>query len=218
MFETLHRKFAEFDASDQRVAVLTGAGENFCIGADLTNPPDPPHAFWKIYPTIGMLTEKPVICAVDGICSGAAVAILVLSDLCIASERAQFHCPEGRIGGALGGIAALAARIPHKLAMEITLLGRPLPAQRAYEMGLVNQVVPNGTQLKVALEIAHELEEMAPLVLKLVKRFVIDTLAQSPYEKLGSAMRELEKVLTSEDCAKGVAAFVEKRPYIFTGR
>lgn len=213
--ELMHRKFAEFDASDQKVAIITAAGKHFCGGADLTDPP----AVWKVYPTLGIRTEKPVICAVNGLAIGAGFIIAVMSDLCVASERAVFHYPEAQIGVAAGGIATLAARIPHKLAMEVMLLGRPTSAQRAFEMGFVNQVVPHGEELGAALAMARELEKMGPLVLKLLKRFVTEhTLPQTPFEKMARAQRDIDVVASSEDWKNGMAAFLEKRDVVFTGR
>ncbi len=215
MAEALHRGFAAFDASDQKVAIITGAGEYFARGADLTDAP----TIWKVYPTLGLRTDKPVICAVNGLALGAGFIIALLSDLCVASENAVFHYPEAQIGVSMGGIVTLAARIPHKLAMEVMLLGRPVSARRAREMGFVNQVVPHGQQLEAALTMARELEGMAPLVLKMLKRFVTEhTLAQSPYEKVARIQREIEVVSTSEDWAHGTAGFLEDRSIVFSGR
>jgi enoyl-CoA hydratase/carnithine racemase len=210
------RRFAEFDRSDQRVAIITGVGDKaFSSGADLFDLPD----LWKAMPSIGITTEKPVICAVHGWCIGGALIMAAMADLCVASESARFAYPEGKAGITGGMIAALAARIPHKFAMEIMLLGRPISSRRAHEMGLVNAVVPDGGHLEAALSMARELELMAPLVLKTLKRFVTEhTLVQTPTEKMARAQRDLAVVRESEDCALGTAAFKEKRVPVFTGR
>jgi enoyl-CoA hydratase len=213
--DKLQKGFVEFDASDQKIAIITGAGKNFCGGADLIDPP----VLWKVLPTIGIRTEKPIICAVNGACIGGAVALAAMSDLCIATENARFHYPEGKFGLTGGMIATLAARIPHKLAMEIMLLGQPVSGRRAYEMGLVNRVVPDGQHLEVARSIAHDMESIAPLVLKTLKRLVTEhTLVQTPSERMARAQRDLEIVNHSQDFAEGITSFKEKRPAVFVGR
>jgi enoyl-CoA hydratase/carnithine racemase len=211
----LREGFEEFDASDQKVAIIAGAGKHFSGGADLDDLP----ILWKALPTLGLATEKPVICAINGLCVGGAFVMAAMCDLCVAAETARFHYPEAQFGVAGGYIATLATRIAHKHVMEIILLGREIPAQRAYEMGLVNQVVPHGQQLDAALAIARELEPMAPLVHKMLKRFITeDVLTHSPSELMARTQRNLEMVTTSYDRAEGIAAFKEGRPGVFLGR
>jgi enoyl-CoA hydratase len=211
----LQRRFAEFDASDQRVAIIAGAGEKaFSSGADLSDLPE----LWRFIPTIGIQTEKPIICAIQGWCIGGALLLAAMSDLSVASENARFSYPEAKAGITGGMIAALAVRIPHKFAMEIMLLGRPISSRRAYEMGLVNSVVPDGEHLAAALAMARELESMAPLVLKTLKRFVTEhTITQTIAEKMARAQRDLAVVRESEDFGIGATAFREKRTPSFKG-
>lgn len=212
----LQRAFAEFDASDQRVAVIAGSGERaFSSGADVSDLPE----LWRCIPTVGITTEKPVICAVQGWCVGGAFVMAALADLCVAAEGTRFSYPEARIGLTGGMIAGLAGRIPHKVAMEVMLLGRPLSARRAYEVGLINEVVPDGKQVETALAMAEELAGMAPLVLATLKRFVTEeVLARSPSERMARTLRDLAVVRESADIKEGVAAAKEKRPPVFLGR
>lgn len=212
----LQRRFAEFDASDQAVAIITSTGNKaFSAGADITDMPE----LWRCIPTIGILTEKPIICAINGWCVGGAMVMAAMADLCVATEDTRFSYPEGKVGLTGGMIATLAARIPHKVAMEIMLLGRTVSGRRAYEVGLVNEVVENGQHLDAALKMARELEGMAPLVLKTLKRFVVEhTLVQTPSEKMARFARDLGVVRDSSDLKEGVAAFKEKRKPQFTGR
>lgn len=214
--EELQRGFAEFDASDQRVAVLTGAGDRaFTSGADVNDLPE----LWRCVPTVGIDTQKPIICAVDGWCVGGGLVMAATADLCVATERARFSYPEGRLGLTGGIIAALAARIPHKMAMELMLLGRVASGQRAYEMGLVNEVAPDGKHLEVAMGMAEEMAGMAPMVLETLKSMVNDhMLPKSPAEQMARTQATLGAVRDSADLQEGLAAYREKRKPNFTGR
>ena len=115
----LQAAFEEFDLSAQRVAILTGnGGRAFSSGADVTDLPE----LWRCVPTVGIKTEKPIIAAVSGWCIGGALVMAMMSDLLVAADNARFSYPEGKVGITGGMIAGLAARIPHKVAMELMLL------------------------------------------------------------------------------------------------
>ncbi len=211
----LQAAFAEFDRSAQRVVVLTGTGNDaFSGGADVSDLPE----LWRAIPTVGCVTEKPVIAAVAGWCVGGALVIAMMADLLVAAENAKFTYPEAKVGFTGGMIAGLATRIPHKVAMEIMLLGRTIDAQRAYAVGLANEVVPTGQQVERALAMARELAGHAPLVLRTLKRFVTATVPRGPSELFGAAARDLAVVRESADGREGVAAFREKRKPKYTGR
>jgi enoyl-CoA hydratase len=211
----LQRAFLEFDASEQRVAVITGAGDKaFSAGADLRDIPE----FWRCTPGAGIITDKPIIAAVAGHCIGGGVTLVALCDLAVAAENTRFLYPEAKIGLAQGLIASLAARIPHKIAMEVMLLGRPVDAKRAYEAGLINQVTPIGEQLQIALQMADEIAANAPLVIQTFKRFVGQMLPESPSVSYARTMQQIEAIRQSEDCNEGQAAFREKRNPRFQGR
>lgn len=204
----------QFRDSDDRVAVLTGAGTTFCAGADLS---DPPSAFWRALPDVGLDIGKPVLTAVRGPAVGFGLAMVVFSDLCVAADDARFFYPEARVGISKGLMAALAVRVPHKLAMEV-LLGETVRAERAREAGLVNRVMPAGQELDEALRWAGTLARNAPKVVRLLKGLARDTLPTSPVEALYRAERDVADVVDSADAAEGLAAFVERRAPIFTGR
>ena len=212
----LQRAFAAFDGSSQRVAVLTGSGNDaFSGGADVTNLPE----LWRCVPTIGITTEKPIIAAVAGWCVGGAMVMAMMCDLLVAAENAKFSYPEARLGFTGGMIAGLAGRIPHKVAIELMLLGRTMDARRAYAVGFANEVVPVGEHVNVALAMARELAGFAPLVLTTLKRFVNGSvLPQGPAERAGRAQRDLARVRESEDGREGLRAFKEKRPPRYEGR
>ena len=212
----LQAGFAEFDASDQRVAVITGCGNDvFSAGADVTNLPE----LWRCIPGSGITTEKPIIAATAGWVVGGALVLVMMCDLVVAAENTKISYPEARVGFTGGMIAGLAARIPHKVAMDIMLLGRTVEAKRAYEVGLVSEITPVGKQVEVALQQADELARSAPLVLAAVKRFVNQyVMPKGPSEMMAEALRQLNAVNQSRDAEEGRAAFREKRKPVYTGR
>ncbi len=212
----LQAGFAEFDASEQRVAVITGTGDDaFSSGADVSNLPE----LWRCIPGAGFTTDKPLIAATAGWVVGGAMVLTMMCDLLVAAENTRFSYPEARLGFTGGMIAGLAARIPHKVAMDIMLLGRTVDAQRAYNVGLATDVVPVGKQVEVALQQAETLANSAPLVLQTIKRFVNQqVLPKSPSEAMAETMRQLNVVRDSHDIQEGMAAFREKRAPVYTGR
>ncbi|MEI6759232.1 MAG: enoyl-CoA hydratase-related protein [Betaproteobacteria bacterium] len=212
----LQQAFAEFDRSAQKVAVVTGTGDDaFSSGADVSKLPE----LWRCIPTLGITTEKPVIAAVAGHCVGGALVMTMMCDLLVAADNAKFSYPEAALGFTGGLIASLAARIPHKVAMEMLLLCRTLGAQRAYEVGFANEVVPVGQQVTRALALAREMTAFSPMVLRTLKRFVNDgVMAQGPSERMARANRDLAMVRDSEDAREAKLAFAQKRKPQFTGR
>jgi len=212
----LQQAFAAFDRSAQRVAILTGAGGRaFSAGADVTDLPE----LWRCVPTVGIATDKPIIAAVSGWCIGGGLVMAMMCDLLVATEDAKFSYPEGKVGITGGMIAGLAARIPHKIAMEMMLVGEPMGAERAYQAGLVNKVVANGKEIEEALAFAHRIVDLAPLALATMKRFVNEhILPKGPAELAARFGAELAAVCNSADAAEGVRAFKEKRKPRYQGR
>jgi enoyl-CoA hydratase/carnithine racemase len=212
----MQQAFAAFDASDQRVAIMAGSGGRaFSAGADVTDLPE----LWRCVPTIGIKTEKPIIAAVSGWCIGGALVMAMMCDLLVATESAKFSYPEGKVGITGGMVAGLAARIPHKIAMEMMLVGEPIDAVRAYQAGLANRVVPDGKEIEEALSLALKIVELAPLALATMKRFVNDhVLPKGPAELAARFGSELAAVRNSADAAEGVQAFKERRKPHYQGR
>jgi enoyl-CoA hydratase len=212
----LQEAFAAFDRSAQRVAILTGAGGRaFSAGADVTDLPE----LWRCVPTVGIATDKPIIAAIGGWCIGGGLVVAMMCDLLVASESAKFSYPEGKVGITGGMIAGLAARIPHKVAMEMMLVGEPISAERAYQIGLANRVVPDGREVEEALALADKIVDLAPLALAAMKRFVNDgVLPKGPAELAARYGAELAAVRNSADAAEGVRAFKERRKPRYQGR
>jgi enoyl-CoA hydratase/carnithine racemase len=211
----LQAAFESFDRSAQRVAVLSASGTRaFTAGADVTDLPE----LWRCIPNVGFKTGKPIIAATSGWCVGGGVVMVMMCDLMVATEDTQFYYPEAKLGLTGGMISSLVQRMPHKLAMEVMLLGTKVPAQRAYEVGFVNRVVPNGTHEVEAIAMGRELAEMAPLVLATLKGLVNDMiLPAGPVERMVETSQKLARIRSSADFAEGVAAYKAKRKPRFTG-
>lgn len=212
----LHEAWLRFNASDDKVAMLTATGDRaFTAGANLR---DIPHDLWRAVPGVGVKVEKPVIVATAGLVVGGGLVFVQMADLAVAADNTVFSYPEAKVGYSGGLISALAARIPHKIAMELLLVGGSIDAKRAYEVGLVNRVVPVGTQLEAARELAREIAANAPLVLTMLKSFVGEILPKGPSERAAIARATVEAVNTADDYREGIASFVEKRKPVFSGR
>lgn len=210
----LERAWQDFAASDDRVAVLRANGSVFTAGLDTQAPPA---EFWRAIPEVGVAIGKPVMAVVDGPVVAAGVSLVAFCDLCVASQRSSFVYPEARLGTAAGLIASISTRMPHKLAMELMLLGRPISAQRAYEAGFVNRICAPEETMHVAMALAHDMAEASPTVMRFLKELVQATLAPSPVEAMVRTQMRAQAVARSPDAAEGLAARLAKRAARFPG-
>ncbi len=225
MLEGLERAFAAFSGdANLWVAVLTGAGdEAFCAGADLKeaiprltggqqlgNPDITKRQLSDVF--------KPVIAAVNGHCIAGGLEIVLGTDLRIAAEHATFGLGEVRWGiiPAGGSHIRLPRQVPWAVAMEILLTGRPIDAKRAYDIGLVNKVVPADQLMPAALELAEAICKNGPLAVRTAKEIAVRSLGLEAGFVLERALGA--RVFASEDAREGPRAFMEKRPPEFTGR
>lgn len=224
--------WVEIDGDDDiRCAVLTGAGGTFCAGMDLKamggpeaekyqqRMADDPDLHWKALLRHYQL-KKPLIAAVEGWAVAGGTEILQATDIRVAGEGAKFGVFEARRGlFPLGGSTVrLRRQIPFTMAMDLLLTAREVSAEEALRIGLIGRVVPDGTALEAALEIAEVICANGPLAVEAIKRSVRETEGMSEEEGLA---RELEigwPVFASEDAAEGQKAFAEKRPPLYRRR
>ena len=214
--QQLNQAWQRFAREDDRVAVLSAAGDlAFSAGADLK---DMPSDFWLAMPNLSVPCDKPIIVAVNGVAVGGAATMVMLADMAVAEEQAQFIYPEAKIGAFAGVMAGFPPRMQYKAGLEWLMTGDAMPAQRAYEIGLVNRLVPKGQALATAMEVATRIAANAPLVVQAMKSIARRTLPASPTELYYPQRRLLDGIAHSDDIKEGVASFKEKRAPRFTGR
>lgn len=233
MLVRMYDAWLEIDSDPAiRVAVVTGAGGNFCSGADLkamaAGHPDDEYTkrfatdrdlHWKAL-LRHFVPGKPMIAAVEGYAVAGGTEILQAFDIRVAGESAQFGVAEVRRAlFPLGGSTVrLSRQIPYTVAAELLLTGRFMPAPEAKDVGLIGHVVPDGQALDKAREIAEEIAANGPVAVQAVLRSLRAT-REMP-EKVGLAY-ELEvggPVYLTEDAAEGPRAFAEKRAPRYQGR
>ena len=217
LLDELAAAWQRFEQSDDCVAILAANGKNFCFGADIRDLPT--RGMAHAVPGNGAEVSKPIISCVQGWVVGGGMVLTLMSDLCVAAEGTQFLFPEAKLGVFGGGmIAGLVGHIPYKVAMEIMMIGEPLSAQRAYEVGFVNKVVPQGEQLAAARQYAQRIAEAAPLVIAAMRDMAWQARPKSATEAYAPTQRRLAAIMASADAREGVKAQIEKRKPKFAGR
>jgi enoyl-CoA hydratase len=205
-----------------RVAVLTGAGGNFCAGMDLK-------AFLRgevvKFPGTGFAgmtqatLEKTFIAAVEGYALAGGFELALACDLVVAAEDAKFGLSEVKRGlvANAGGLIRLPRQLPSKIVSELVLTGDIFPASRLAAYGLINHVVPSGEALARALELARKIAANGPMAVA-VSRRVLRESPDWPTEELFERQGEItEAVFASADAREGAAAFAEKRVPVWRG-
>ena len=201
-----------------RAIVITGAGEKiFCAGMDLKA-----FAAGEDIAKIGLgfaalrKCKKPLIAAVNGHALAGGFEVVLLCDLIVSVDTARFGIPEVKRGlFAAGGGVRLPARIPMAVAMEMGLTGDPISADRAKELGLINEVVPAAGLREAALALAGRVSANGPLAVQATKQLMLDEIGNGNPALLG----ELQKaVFGSEDAKEGATAFAQKRAPEWKGR
>jgi len=224
----LNDAFTRFrDDEDAWVAIVTGAGKAFCVGADLRDGArstgDFAGTFWE-KPTINSFESgweifKPVIAAVNGYCLGYGLTLVTWCDFVIASERAEFGFPEVTIGvPTIVGAIRLPRLIGWQRAMELLLTGERIDAARAHEIGLAGWVVPHDALMDEARALAARLVKAAPLAARATKEVAVRAQHLSMLEaiRFGETMRKVTGA--TDDAAEGMRAAAERRPPVWSGR
>jgi enoyl-CoA hydratase/carnithine racemase len=227
--------FRRFDGSDAFVAIVTGAGraftagmdvmENFAAGRNTMKAPDigdDYNVFWpgettdEATPSLMSMTrqhrrlEKPVIAAVHGYAFGGGFLMAMAADLCVAADSTVFEVSEVPRGLVAGWDIGHLHGLPRHIAMELAL-GLRLSGPRAYELGLVNRLVPEPEVLPLAIELARQLCRL-PRATVLANRSLVDALIPAvPAPVAGRAEELRAQVATSPEAAEGFLRFAEKR-------
>lgn len=226
LIRELTTALAELDASEEiRAVVLTGGPKVFAAGADIGDMADR-SAVDQLHrdqtgrwaPLAGF--TKPLIAAVNGYALGGGCEVALMCDLIVAGDTARFGQPEinlGIIPGA-GGTQRWPRTVGKYVAMEVMLTGTPVTAQRAYELGLVNKIVPADMTLEVAKRSAKQIAEKPPLAVRMAKEAVMKAFDTPLSEGLASERKSFYFLFATEDQKEGMHAFLEKRKASFKGR
>lgn len=237
MLVRMYDAFVEASTNPEiRCIILTGAGGNFCSGADLramagdeehsdpqinilermaTDPQLPYKALLRLY-----RPSKPIIAAVEGVAIAGGTEILQATEIRVAGESARFGVSEARWSlYPMGGSAVrLRRQIPYTHAADILLTGRHLTAREALEIGLIGHVVPDGQALARAREIAEVICGNGPLSVEAIVRTLHKTDGMTEAEALAYEWEYGGKVFLSEDAQEGPRAFKEKRKPVYCRR
>jgi len=240
------------DDDDAWVAILTGVGDVYCVGADLksfiprvTEEADKLRAggstqtvegsrYTYAHSLVAVLRDgavhpdtgeeftlyKPVIAAINGICAAGGLEMMWNTDLRVCADTAWFQLAEPRRGLFPGGGSTVQSvrQLTWCNAMEVVLLADRITPERAYEMGLVNRIVPRDQLLSEARRLADTICLNGPLAVRACKRSAKESTFLPLKEALANEMSYSASVFMSEDAKEGIRAFKEKRPPVWRGR
>ena len=226
--EELSRAFDDFKDDDGLlVGIVTGAGNKaFSVGADVETML-PQLKKFRGQSNSGPLnfvsqlkSWKPMIAAINGAALGGGLEIALACDLRVASENAIFGMPEVTLGliPGWGGTQRLTRVVPLAKAAELLLTGKPISAQEAYRIGLINKVVPFSGLLPAAKGIAETLCRRAPLAVRAAKQAMIQGLDVSLEDGLKLERKLNDFLVNTEDFDEGCRAYIEKRQPVFKGK
>jgi enoyl-CoA hydratase len=206
-----------------RVAILTGSNLTFCAGMDLKALLRGESAVIEGRGFAGVVEappRKPLIAAIEGYALGGGFELALSCDLIIASDSSRFGIPEvtrGLVAGG-GGLLKLPRQMPYRIAMELALTGSIVPADRLFQLGLVNKVVPDGEALAEAVAMAKLILQNGPLGVEVSKAIVSQSGDWTSAEMFCRQDTMIGLIAASDDAREGATAFSEKRKPVWRGR
>lgn len=222
----LMESLVALDANDDvRAIIITGNKRVFAAGADIKQMAGKGAIDmlridqFTTWDTIRRV-KKPIIAAVSGYALGGACEMVMLCDMIVASETAQFGQPEIKIGvmpGA-GGTQRLMRAVGKARAMEMAMTGRFISAKEAYDYGLINKIVPVDLYLEEAMNLAKTIASMSPIAIQSIKESINQGYESFLQEGLRFERKNFYMLFATEDQKEGMNAFIEKRKPEFKGR
>lgn len=215
MHEELAKVWADFrDDPALRVAILSGKGRCFSAGADLSGgAPTERYEYTGDYPDITRTVNvfKPVIAAIHSHVVGYGMWIAMDADFRIATDDVSFWLPEPQWGIATIPSGWFPKLVPWAIASELLLLAERVDAKRAYEVGILNKIVPAGELMSEAEKLANRICELSPVAVQGMKEAMVraSNLDYAEIDQVTGAVQT--RVMNSEDRKEGGRAFVEKR-------
>ena len=208
-------------------AVVTGAGQRaFCAGADIKTYLTEGRPISELWQTQqgqllnrGMELWKPVVAAVNGLCIGGGLTLLLATDIRLAVPDAMFGLAEVKRGviAANGGTQRLVEQIPYPLAMELLLTGEFWDAERAERWGLINRIVPPDRLLSEAMRVAKQVAANAPLAVRATKELAVRSRDMDRASGLRLEQAIFEILRKTEDAAAAAESFTRRTAPIFNG-
>ena len=234
LYDRLDEAWERFNQDDDAfVAIWTAAGErSFCVGMDLKDQAervakDPSFDIVKLKPGVldgtvgtpfGHNVTKPIVGAINGVATAAGFQFTMMCDLRVAADHARFGVGEVKVGRGTPWAVPVLWQMPLPVAFEALLMGDLVPAQRLYDVGWINRVVPLDQLMPTARELATVLAENAPLSVRAAKEALYKAMDVGRQAGLDAAKLIYEKVYASEDAVEGPKAFAEKRKPVWKGR
>lgn len=224
--EGLWSAFERFEGDPSlSVAILTASGDKaFCAGMDLKEASEtalkvPPRGRDGV-PVIGqnLSVSKPTIAAVNGVAMAGGWLMAQMCDLCVAAEGARFAITEAKVGRGTPWAVPLMTMLPQRIVMELLMTGDVLSAERLYQLGYLNRVVPLERLMAEARELAQRIADNAPLTVRACRQMVLTSPERGRSDALAAAHRLFEPVYNSLDAQEGPRAFAEKRRPAWQGR